>query len=367
MAVPNQNVYLDYNASAPAHSKVIEAVTDALKIQGNPSSIHADGRAARASMEDARESVAHLIGASPQSITFVSGGTEANATVIDGLRSAGVVVNVLGSSIEHPSILNHIPTDCRVPVDEQGLVDLTVMADRLAVETKPFLFCIMLANNETGVVQPVAKVVELVHQLGGLVLCDAIQGLGKLPFDVTALGADFYTFSAHKIGGPKGTGCILSSSQVQWEAVFPGGGQERRKRAGTENTPGICGFGMAARLVDQHRENYVDSDLRDRFELELQRVRPESVILGQQSHRLPNTTNVALPGVRSERQILKLDLAGFSVSAGSACSSGKVEPSHVLLAMGLPDEIAQSAIRVSTGPDTSWQNLERFISAWEKL
>lgn len=367
MSVPNKHIYLDHNASSPIHPEVIDAVTHTMSIKGNPSSVHTDGRAIRALMEDARESVARAVTALPQAITFVSGGTEANATVIKGLTASGAVVEVLSSSIEHPSVLAHVSEANRVPVTRQGVLGLEKLEELLSARNAPFLFCLMLANNETGVIQPVAEVADLVHSFGGLLLCDAIQGLGKLSMDVNALGADFYTFSAHKIGGPQGVGCIITTGEAELAAFLTGGGQERGKRSGTENVAGICGFGKAAEIAIERAVSYQDARLRNKLEREMMRARPEAFVFGHEVPRLPNTTNISLPGVPSQQQIIKLDLAGFSISAGSACSSGKIEPSHVLEAMGLSPELALSAIRISTGPATTWADLEEFVAVWSRL
>lgn len=367
MAVPKQRIYLDYNASSPIHPKVADAVGVALNTHGNASSVHADGRAMKSVIEKAREAIAGAVGVSSQTITFASGGTEANYGVITGLKASLVELNVLGSSIEHPSVLAHIPVVNRVRVKDDGLVDLDDLRKVLTDQTTPFVFCLMLANNETGVVQPVAEVSSLVHDFGGLVLCDAVQGLGKLPLDLPAIGADFYAFSGHKIGAPQGTGCVINPGMYEIGPWLPGGGQERGKRSGTENVPGIVGFGAAAELVADQSDAYFDGSMRDRFEAELLAARPDAVIVGQQASRIPNTTNISIPGLRSDRQVIKLDLSGFSVSAGSACSSGKVEPSHVLIGMGLPQEITESAIRISFGPSTEWDDLERFVEEWSKL
>lgn len=367
MSVPKQRIYLDYNASSPVHPEVIDAVHEALKVQGNASSIHMDGRAVRASIERAREDIGLLIGAPAQSITFVSGGTEANSTVINGVKALRSNLRILGSSIEHPSVLAHIPENNRVAVDSNGTIDLDNLSGMLAAQNGPFLFCMMLANNETGVIQPVAEVAEWVHKVGGLVLCDAVQGLGKLPLDLSAIGADFYTFSGHKIGGPQGVGCIVNPKQIEIASSLSGGGQERGKRAGTENLPGIVGFGMAAHVLSDQFESYRSSAMRDQLETALLQARPDAIIAGGEAQRLSNTTNISLPTIPSERQVIKLDLAGYSVSAGSACSSGRVEASHVLIAMGLSPEVAESAIRVSIGPSTTWADLERFVAEWAKL
>lgn len=367
MPVPRQRVYLDYNASSPVHPEVIEQVSYALKVQGNPSSVHSDGREARRLVEEAREAIGFLVDVSPKTITFVSGGTEANTTVINALKDSINVRSVIGSAIEHPSVLAHIPGGQRTSVNQLGLVDLAQVEESARAQTSPFLFCMMLANNETGVVQPVKEVVDIVHRYGGLVLCDAVQGLAKLPLNLSELGADFITLSGHKIGGPKGIGCIITPTGTEYSPSIIGGGQERGKRAGTENVPGICGFGVAANIAAERDHSYQDSTMRDHLESALVQARPDATIIGRDAVRLPNTINIAIPTAPSGRQIIKLDLAGFSVSAGSACSSGKVEPSHVLVAMGLSTEIAESAIRISIGPDSEWTDLERFVTEWSKL
>lgn len=367
MSVPKKRVYLDYNASSPVHPEVINHISDALNVQGNPSSVHSDGREARRLVEEAREAVAALVRVSPKTLTFVSGGTEANSTIISAFKNTHSASSVLGSEIEHPSVLVHIPQGQRVPVNEHGLIDLAEVENAARMQSTPFLFCVMLANNETGVVQPVNEVVDLVHKYNGLVLCDAVQGLAKLPLHLPDLGADFYTFSGHKIGGPKGTGCIVVPNETAYSPSIIGGGQERGKRAGTENVPGIRGFGAAAKIVAEQAHIYQDNTMRDQLETALTQARSDAIIIGQDALRLPNTTNIALPGTPSGRQIIKLDLAGFSVSAGSACSSGKVEPSHVLVAMGLSTDVAESAIRISIGPDVEWADLERFVTEWSTL
>lgn len=367
MSVPMQRVYLDHNASSPVHPDVVEKVCSVLTVQGNPSSVHSDGRDSRRLVEEAREAIAGLVQVSPKTITFVSGGTEANTTIINAFKGYDNGRAILGSAVEHPSVLAHLSEDQRVSVNTLGLVDLAQVEDAARTQSAPFLFCLMLANNETGVVQPVKEVVDIVHRHGGLVLCDAVQGLAKLPLNLSDLGADFYTFSAHKIGGTKGAGCIIAPHESEYSPSIIGGGQERGQRAGTENVPGISGFGAAAKIAANQAQAYQDSAMRDRLEEALIRARPEAIIIGRDALRLPNTINVALPSTPSGRQIIKLDLAGFSVSAGSACSSGKVEPSHVLVAMGLSTDIAESAIRISIGPNSEWTDLERFVTEWSKL
>ncbi|MDE0800586.1 MAG: cysteine desulfurase family protein [Rhodospirillaceae bacterium] len=367
MTVQNTRIYLDYNATAPVLPGVASAVISALELKGNASSVHAEGRAKRSTIEKARDSVSRLTGSLSSSVTFTSGGTEANTTIVQGLLKSGFISSVLCSSVEHPSVLEHVSVDSRVAVSANGALDLHALEHAIKDHTDPFLFCLMLANNETGVIQPVKEAAAIVHDHGGLLFCDAVQGPGKIHLDFNSLGADFYSISAHKIGGPQGVGCVVSNSNIDLSPVLIGGGQERMRRSGTENVSGIAGFGAAADLVVQMDDFRPIANLRDKLEEALIQVRPDAVVFGQEVSRIPNTTNVAIPGLSSERQVIKLDLSGFSVSAGSACSSGKVSASHVLLAMGVPTELAGSAIRISIGAKTSCDDLRAFVDAWADL
>ena len=367
MTVQEHRIYLDHNATAPVYPEVVDAVSTGLRELGNASSVHADGRSVRGTIEDARDSVGKLIGVPSSAITFSSGGTEANATVIRGLLGSGVVSNVYCSAVEHPSVLEHVNPQYHCPVNSDGQIDLNELEDVLKKQDAPFLFCIMLANNETGVIQPVSEVSALVHDQGGLVLCDSVQGPGKLSLETDSLGADFLTFSSHKIGGPQGVGCFTMNTDVALEPLLVGGGQEKKRRSGTENAPGIAGFGVAARITGERQHPEHVGQIRDQLEDALLEARPDAVVFGQGVPRISNTTNIAIPGVSSERQLIKLDLAGYSVSAGAACSSGKVSSSHVLLAMGVSEDMAKSSIRISIGADTAWSDLEKFVEIWATL
>lgn len=367
MAIPDERIYLDYNATAPVYPEVIDAVSAALRDLGNSSSVHAEGRSVRGNIEDARDSVGKLVGLPSQSITFTSGGTEANATIVRGLAASGTVSETYCSAVEHPSVLEHIAPHRHIAVNEDGQINLGKLEEAMAQQQAPFLMCVMLANNETGVIQPVREVSDLVHERGGLVLCDAVQCPGKVALDFDSLGADFLSFSAHKIGGPQGVGCFVTNTDVALEPIMIGGGQEKRRRSGTENAPGIVGFGVAARITAERDDVERIGNLRDQLEVALLEARPNAYIFGQNAPRISNTTNVSIPGISSERQLIKMDLAGFSLSAGSACSSGKVSASHVLLAMGASEDMAQSAIRISIGTGTSWQDLEKFVAVWAAL
>ncbi len=367
MAIPNQRIYLDYNATAPVLPEVVDSITNALAVTGNPSSIHYDGRLSKAKIEDARDQVGQMIGVSPSKVTFCSGATEANTTIMLGLQNAGVIEEIFCSAIEHPSVLELVPPRNHIPVHPTGDLSLEALQDILAPIKSPFLFCLMVANNETGVIQPTREAIDIVHQNHGFILCDSVQGPGKLNQSSLPIEADFLTFSAHKIGGPQGVGCFVSNVSQQLKPLIIGGGQERFARAGTENVSGIAGFGTAAQIVSEQSDVKAIEELRNRLETKILEMRPDAVIFGRDRLRLPNTTCVALAGISNERQIIKLDLSGYSVSAGSACSSGKVATSHVLRAMAVNENLAGSAIRISIGRNTVWSELEGFLSVWAEL
>ena len=367
MADPKNRSYLDFNASAPLLPEVQAAIAQSHNLIGNPSSVHQDGRQVRALIEDAREAVAMLVNCKSSNVTFTSGGTEANAMAIEGLLKSNAVSTVLCSAVEHPSVLDHVEQDKRIPVDKNGLVIIDRLIDLLSQCDSPALVCVMYANNETGIIQPIEKVCEIVHEYDGTVLCDAIQAPGKVDIDIDQIGTDLLSLSAHKIGALQGVGALVNRSQSRLEPILVGGGQERRTRSGTENTLGIITFDAAAKSITATKSHIAMAQLRDGLEESLVSARPEAVVVGQSVARLSNTTNVALPGVTSEEQVINLDLAGFSISAGSACSSGKMAKSHVLQAMGLSDEVVNSAIRISLGPSTTKSELENFVDAWASL
>jgi cysteine desulfurase len=359
-----ESIYMDYNASVPVLPEAAAAAYEALLLAGNPSSVHRFGRAARRMMEDARDQVAHSIGASPSEIIFTSGATEANNLAIRGVGRSRVLV----SAIEHDSVRACAPMAEVIPVKSSGAVDLEALEQILADEDRFALVSIMLANNETGVVQPVAEAAELAHRRGALVHCDAVQALGRMPVDVKALGIDLLSLSGHKLGGPTGVGALYVKAGIDLHPLLTGGGQERSRRAGTENLAGIAGFGAAAEIA--HRDlGAVErlGALRDALEAGIRITRPDALIFGAGAPRLANTCCVALAGVPAETQVMALDLAGIAVSAGAACSSGKLRPSTVLRAMGVPTDLAASAIRVSLGWKSEPQDVDRFIAAWSGL
>jgi cysteine desulfurase len=377
-----ERTYLDWNATAPPRPEAREAMIAALDLMGNPSSVHAEGRAARRLLDDARRRVAALVGAVPADVVFTSGGTEANATALSpALQAAGGGPHgvLLVSAIEHPSVLagGRFPADAvmRVPVGPDGVIDLPAL-ERQLISLKRAgrgraLVSLMQANNETGVVQPVAAAAAIVHEAGGLLHVDAVQGAGRISCDINSLGADLLTISGHKLGGPKGIGALVRRSEaVSWPApLIKGGGQERGARAGTENVAGIAGLGAAAAAATRNLEAERGrlAPLRDRLEAGLTAELPQTVVFGAGVERLPNTTLFALAGIKAETAVIGLDLAGFAVSSGAACSSGKVGPSHVLAAMGVAGTLARGAVRVSIGYATQEADVDRFIAAWTKL
>ena len=361
-------VYLDYNASAPLRPEALEAMTRAFEAAGNPSSVHAAGRAARALVEGAREAVAALIGGPASTTVFTSGGTEANGLAIASAAATGSRRLVV-SAIEHDSVIeNAKATGAAVelaPVEASGRIDLDWLSDRLArwdgADGRPFV-ALMHANNETGVVQPVREAAEIVRAADGWLHVDAVQSAGKIPTDSRLLGADTLAVSAHKLGGPQGVGALTFGPRATLVRRQHGGGQERGRRAGTENVAGIAGFGAAA--LAAMNEPAFDPKPRDAAAERL--TAAGALVMGEGAPRLANTLCVALPGWASELQVMQLDLAGIMISAGSACSSGKVKPSHVLSAMGQGD-LAGCAIRVSGGWATTPMDWAAFAAAWEDI
>ncbi len=368
-------VYLDWNATAPLRPEAREAMASALQLCGNPSSVHAEGRQARRLLEDARSTIAHALGARPRNVIFTSGGTEANVlALLPGLRRRASlpIERLVVSAVEHASVLaggSFAPETIEtIPVSSSGLIDLSRLR-QLLEGRPPTLVSLMLANNETGAIQPVAQAAEIVHGEGGLLHVDAIQAFGKIPFNINTLNADLVSVSAHKVGGPKGTGALVLAEGVSdLEPLLRGGGQELGRRAGTENVAGIAGFGAAAKAALEGLE--ADAirlkGLQERLESGLRQT-PGVIIFSEAAPRLPNTTLFTVPGLRAETAVIGFDLAGIAVSSGSACSSGKVQPSHVLQAMGFGPDLAQGAVRLSLGWSTEDADIDRCLEAWRKL
>jgi cysteine desulfurase len=357
-------VYLDHNAISPVRPEAVQAMTDALHRVGNASSVHRYGRDARRRVEDAREAVSALIGCQPGDLVFTSGGTEANNTALRGHSRARTLV----SAGEHEAVLQARGDVEPVALTPAGAVDLDALDAALAADDRPALVSVMLANNETGAINPIARVVEVARRHGARVHCDAVQAPGKIPVDAQELGVDLITVSSHKLGGPQGVGALAVLDGQPLSPLLAGGGQERKQRAGTENVPAIAGFGAAAAAAQADLDRVAGlAAWRDRLEAEARALCPQVQIHGGTAARLPNTSCLGLPGVRAETQVMALDLAGVAVSSGSACSSGKVHASHVLRAMGVSESDAESAIRVSLGWTSTAEDVDAFLHAWAKL
>lgn len=367
------SIYLDHNATTPVRPIAAEAAVAALSRAGNPSSVHAAGRRARMVVEDAREQVAALVGARAEDVIFTSGGTEANNLALANAPRGAAEGPVFASAVEHVSVLEGADNITQIPVDQDGVIDLAALAGRLKdalmkAEGGRALVSVMLANNETGVIQPIAEVAELAAEYDAVVHCDAVQAAGKLDIDFPSLGVHMMSVSAHKIGGPQGSGALIIAPGHQATAAVRGGGQERSRRGGTENIPGIAGFGSAAAAAKAdiaHLQGL--ARLRDRMEDEITKAQPAAKVFAKSRERLATTSCLTMPGVSSETQVMAFDLDGIAVSAGSACSSGKVAPSHVLAAMGADEDDIKSAIRVSLGWTTTEHDIETFTAAWKAL
>jgi cysteine desulfurase len=352
--------YLDYNATAPVDPSAIEAMAAAARDWANPSSVHAAGRRAKGALESARETIARHLNCSPQALVFTSGGTEALGLALHGARAASRIV----SAVEHDAVRAQAEGALIAPVDREGLVDLDALERLLTEAPKPALVAVMQVNNETGVIQPIDAVLRLAREHGARVLVDAVQAAGKLALPP----ADFVVVSAHKFGGPPGVGALILRCADDFEAVQRGGGQERGYRAGTENLPGIAGFAaaLAARAADAGWLERVTA-MRDRLEAGLREAVPELEIFGAGAPRLGTTSYLRMPGVPAATQLITLDLAGYQVSSGAACSSGKVKTSHVLTAMGVSEAAAGEAIRVSFGWNTTDAEVDGFVGVWTAL
>ena len=371
-ARPTERTYFDWNATAPLNKQAQDAVLGALQLTGNPSSVHAEGRAVRRLVEEAREQVAALVGAQASNVTFTSGATEANMLALTPAIEVGGRKEprdrLFISAIEHPSVRSGGRFAAgaieELPVTSNGVVDLAALARALGHAERP-LVSVMLANNETGVIQPIANIAEIVHAASGILHVDAVQGPGRMDCNVATLGADLLSISSHKIGGPQGAGALILRKDVPFAPLYLGGEQEQGRRAGTENLAAIAGFGAAAEAV--RPEVPASARLRDLFEARLKRTDPSSVIFGGKAERLPNTSNFALPGIAAETSLIALDLDGVMMSSGAACSSGKVKPSHVLAAMGISNDLARCALRASFGRDSTEADVDAAIGSITNL
>ncbi|MTI09523.1 cysteine desulfurase family protein [Curvivirga aplysinae] len=362
-------VYLDYNATCPLRPEAKEAMLKAMDLPGNPSSVHSAGREARRVLETARRQVAKLCDVQADQVIFTSGATEANNMVFKGVSQD---TYILTSAIEHDCVIDSTTNAERLPVTKAGILDLEILKVRLEELTtsfpeRPILLSVMAVNNETGVIQPIDQIVEIAEAYKVNMHCDAVQAAGKIQLPKVGGALRCMSISAHKIGGPKGVGALIIDADFELTALIHGGGQERRRRSGTENMIGIAGFGAAAeKALDEVNQLQEYQELRDKFERDMKQAIPIVQIMGEEADRLPTVSNIALPDVKAETQVMAMDLAGISVSAGSACSSGKVKQSHVLEAMGYPFEIAGSAIRISLGWDSKPEDMIKMFQAYKR-
>jgi len=365
-------VYLDHNATTPPSPAVVEAMTRALReVVGNASSVHAFGQQAKAALDTARDAVAELVGGQPSEIVFTAGGTEADNLALRGIAEAAAPLDrrhIVVSAIEHEAVLNTARALARrgfavtiVPVGASGVVDPQAVREALTPATA--LVSVMHANNEIGTVQPIAAIAEIAHAAGALLHTDAVQSAGKIRVDATSLGVDALSISAHKFCGPKGVGALWARRGARLVQQMTGGRQERNRRAGTENVPGIVGLGAAAReALGAPGKTERIAALRDRLEAGVLELVTGTAINGSTAQRVPNTTNISFAGIEAESLLIALDLEGIAVSTGSACSSGTLEPSHVLKAMGLPAPRTQSSLRFSLGSTTTDADIDRVLA-----
>lgn len=365
--------YLDHNATTPLRPDALDAMTEAARLGGNPSSVHSAGRAARGRVEAARADLAQALGAPQSGIVFTSGATEALDLALTSAVAAGAR-RVLVSAIEHDAVIepsrtvmDHGAERAEIPVTADGVVDLAALDAMLSDDASDAAVCVMAANNETGVIQPAAEACALARSRGARTLVDAVQVFGKSAVQASDFGADYVAVSAHKLGGPAGVGAMLAFGDAPVAARLRGGGQELGRRAGTENVVGIAGFAAAATTAVAQLEQFgALADIRDGLEAAVRDHQPDVVIFGASAERLANTSCLALPGVSAETLVMALDLDGVAVSAGAACSSGRVRPSRVVMAMGADSVTAGSAIRVSLGWTSSQVDADHFITAWSK-
>lgn len=363
--------YLDYNATCPVRPEVIDAVASSMRLIGNSSSVHAEGRAARALVEESREKLRGLVNAPVNGVIFTSGGTEAIHYALNGLVGNGSVRRIFASAVEHAAVPANAAC-CDVPVETiparpSGVADLDWLRDRLKSydleRDGGFLICLMFANNETGVIQPVREAADIAHEKGGLLFSDAAQAVGKIPVNFVMSGADLMAVTAHKFGGPIGIGALIAGPNLPLEPVMRGGGHENNRRAGTHNVPAIAGLGAACALAPECIARGSDiAALRDLMQAAAEEA--GAVIWGKNENRLPGTLSLSAAGFSSQTQLMAMDLAGIAISSGSACSSGKTKPSHVLTAMGAPESLAACGIRVSLGWSSTEDDADAFCNEW---
>ncbi|MEO1253196.1 MAG: cysteine desulfurase family protein [Pseudomonadota bacterium] len=365
--------YLDHNATAPLRPDVIDAVADAMRHDGNSLSVHEEGRRARMIVEDAREALRALVNAPVNGVIFTSGGTESIHFALHGTLRPHNIKRIFVSALEHSAVLANAETTGAeieiIPATPKGVVDLDWLKSRLADydvgRDGGFIVCVMFANNETGVLQPARDVADITHQAGGLYFCDAAQAAGKVPVNFVMSGADMMCVTGHKFGGPVGVGALVAGPNLPLEPVFRGGGHEENRRAGTHNVPAVAGLGVACRLASESLARADEiAALRDKMQAAA--ISAGAAVWGSEEDRLPGTLCLSAPGFSRETQMMAMDLAGIAISGGTACSSGKSKPSHVLLAMGASEEEASNAIRVSLGWNSTEEDVDAFIREWPK-
>ncbi|MEC7029349.1 MAG: cysteine desulfurase family protein [Pseudomonadota bacterium] len=359
-------VYLDYNATTPIRPEVITLMTEIMGTVGNASSVHGFGRIARRNVENARDQIGALARCNPAQVIFTSGATESNNAVVKAFTGQRVLI----SSIEHAAVCEAIPEAECIPVHENGLINMEKLEQMLTADPAPALLSIIMVNNETGVIQPVGEIARMARRIRPQIFVhtDAVQAAGRVPLDFPALNVDYMSLSAHKMGGPQGVGALIAAPGAKPAKLLHGGGQEKRQRAGTENVAGIAGFGQAAELAMNGMENYEKLRAwRDAAEDKLLAHAPELKIFGRTAPRVANTISMAMAGMPAETQLMNLDLAGFAVSSGSACSSGTFNPSRILKAMGATDLEAVSALRVSMGWNSKKEDIDSFVDSWIKI
>ena len=358
-----KKVYLDWNATAQIRPEVLDLVTKVMGEVGNASSVHDFGRRARKYVEDARAQVAKLCAVTPDQVTFTSCATESINTIHHGFKDQPVLI----SAIEHPAVIAAAPQAKQIPVTLDGVIDMEAYK-KLLEDHKPKLVSVMLVNSETGVIQPIKEMAELAHEAGALFHTDAVQAAGRIDITLDNLDVDYLSLSAHKFSGPQGVGAIICREGCDVPRFMLGGGQEKNCRAGTHNTAGIAGMGLAAELALKNLPQYEEiQKLRDDMESRIRKISNNAIIYGAKSPRVGNTTNVGLPNLPAQTQLMALDLDGIAVSSGSACSSGAFKPSHVLTAMGADEEESKSALRISLGWNTKATDIDAFLESWKKL
>lgn len=362
----SHRVYFDHNATSPLRAAARAAMDAAHDRGGNASSVHSEGRAARGMVEKARKQIATPLDVDPAQIIFTSGATESNNAILRGFPDRSVFL----SAVEHPCVHENRGEHATfIPVTRDGVVDIAAFEQMIAACAQPALVSVMAVNNETGVIQPVSEIMAIAKKYNAITHTDAVQALGRIPITRAGLNVDFLTLSAHKVGGPQGVGATIIAPGAPLPRFIIGGSQERNHRAGTENVPAISGFGAAVEEAAAQRETYVTTltSMREEMEREMMRLSPSIRIYGTDAPRVANTICLTVPHVSSETMLIALDIEGVAISSGAACSSGTVRPSRVLMQMGVSEDEAKTALRISLGWNSTSEDVEKFLSAWQKI